>query len=84
MQSSVTYTQGGCCVQQGKGVWAVASVCKCVLLCSPFDDNSTSQPRLRSLPPAPQWLKRLLGHDADTACCEDDNPSSYGSLPAGC
>ncbi len=53
--------------------------------CSPFDDNTTAQPRLRPLPAAPEWLKRWLGPDAECGCCEEDaNNDTYHSLTTDC
>lgn len=63
---------GACLIKPGRVVCA----------CSPFDDNTAAQPRLRALPPAPQWLKKLLGADADTpTCCTDDpDQAAYSGL----
>lgn len=48
---------------------------------SPFHDDTAARPRLRPLPPAPQWLKNLLGPDADTAAsCDTDQEGTYSSL----
>jgi hypothetical protein len=51
---------------------------------SPFDDNTTGKPRLRRLPPTPQWLRRLLGPDAEAGCgqAEQDAGGAYSSLAA--
>lgn len=60
------------------------NTCPALHCCSPFDDNTTGKPRLRRLPPAPQWLRRLLGPDADAGCgqADQDAGGAYSSLSA--